>query len=311
LFATDSAYAKPPAWVTDGALPPGLQNHSLPGQFWENGLKKFKVSFEIVRQSAAQQSSQGTIKDDIIYYYHNDHLGTPCFLTDEAGAIVWRREQTPFGVTSYERGTTTENLRFPGQYWDAEKQSSYNIYRDGYTPSLGRYGQADPIGQNSGVNVYSYTGGNSMNYLDPWGLGFITLEEGQQIVDSAKEWEDTPYNSTPGSNRWKSTGADCSGSTWAIYHDAGYDYSYLKYGTTAMFSSNPLFKKSPNNSPQVGDVGLYSGHMVIYDPNAGKNRNVWSAHHTNGPPYGPGRSSWYGTPTWYRYYKPDMCNNCH
>jgi len=40
LLGTDSAYAKPPAWVTDGALPPGLTNHSLPDQVWENGQKK-------------------------------------------------------------------------------------------------------------------------------------------------------------------------------------------------------------------------------------------------------------------------------
>jgi RHS repeat-associated protein len=156
--------------VTDGTLPPGLQNHSLPEQTWANGLKKFKVSFEIVRKGASNEnSSQSGIKDDIIMYYHNDHLGTPLFLTDETGSIVWRREQTSFGVTSFERGTTTENLRFPGQYWDAEKQSSYNIYRDGYTPSLGRYGQADPIGQSGGINLYPYANGNVLNNIDPSG----------------------------------------------------------------------------------------------------------------------------------------------
>jgi len=171
LFATDYAYAKPPAWAQDGALPPGLQNHSLPVQYWENGLKKFKVSFEIVRQAAAssQQSSQSSIKDDIIYYYHNDHLGTPCFLTDETGAIVWRREQTPFGETTFERGTATEPLRFPGQYWDKEKQNSYNYHRDSYLANVGRYGQTDPIVQEDGDNLYYYAKTNPLIYDDPTG----------------------------------------------------------------------------------------------------------------------------------------------
>jgi RHS repeat-associated protein len=187
LFDTGTAYAKPPAWVTDGALPPGLQNHSLPPQAWANGLRKFKVSFEIVRQATAQtQSGQSAIKDDIIYYYHNDHLGTPCFLTDEVGAIVWRREQTPFGETSFERGTTTENLRFPGQYWDEEKQSSYNFYRDSYTPRLGRFGQADPIGQDGGINPYAYVNNDSINWFDFWGL--FTL--GKPPVYEPNEWND-------------------------------------------------------------------------------------------------------------------------
>jgi RHS repeat-associated protein len=165
LLGSDTAYAKPPAWVTDGTLPPGLQNHSLPPQAWENGLRKFKVSFEIVRQAAAQQSSQGAIKDDIIYYYHNDHLGTPCFLTDETGAIVWRREQTPFGVTTFERGTATEPLRFPGQHFDAETGLAQNWHRD-YNAGLGRYVESDPIGQWGGLNLYPNANNNPLVWFD-------------------------------------------------------------------------------------------------------------------------------------------------
>jgi RHS repeat-associated protein len=178
-----------PAWVTGGALPPGLQNHSIPAQAWENGLRKFKVSFEVVRKSASQtQSGQSAIKDDIIYYYHNDHLGTPCFLTDEAGSIVWRREQTPFGVTSYERGTTTENLRFPGQYFDAETGQCDNLFRT-YNPELARYIEADPMGQSGGINVYPYTGGDPMNYVDPWGLYWEYVQSTGQLnyVDNNTE----------------------------------------------------------------------------------------------------------------------------
>jgi len=167
LFATDSAYAKPPAWVTDGSLPPGLQNHSLPEQFWENGLKKFKVSFEIVRQGASNENNeQSTIKDDIIYYYHNDHLGTPCFLTDETGTIVWRREQTPFGETTLERGSTTEPLRFPGQYFDTETGLAQNWHRD-YRVQEGRYNSADKI---RSKHSYSYADNNPEINADPLGL---------------------------------------------------------------------------------------------------------------------------------------------
>jgi RHS repeat-associated protein len=169
LFVTDTAYAKPPAWVTDGSLPPGLANHSLPAQAWEIGLRKFKVSFEIVRKGASQQSSQGAIKDDIIMYYHNDHLGTPCFLTDETGSIVWRREHTPFGVTSYERGTTTENLHFPGQYYDPETGLAQNWHRD-YNAKLSRYIEADPIGLKGGTNVYAYVQQNPLDSIDTMGL---------------------------------------------------------------------------------------------------------------------------------------------
>ena len=37
------------------------------------------------------------IENNNIYYYHNDHLGTPMLMTDSAGAVVWQGEFKPFG----------------------------------------------------------------------------------------------------------------------------------------------------------------------------------------------------------------------
>ena len=55
-----------------------------------------------------------------IYYYHNDHLGTPQKLTDGAGQVVWSASYRPFGEASIGAGYVTQNLRFPGQYYDEE-----------------------------------------------------------------------------------------------------------------------------------------------------------------------------------------------
>ncbi len=51
-----------------------------------------------------------------LYYYHNDHLGTPQKLTDGAQNVVWSAAYEPFGEAVIETGYISQNLRFPGQY---------------------------------------------------------------------------------------------------------------------------------------------------------------------------------------------------
>jgi RHS repeat-associated protein len=105
-----------------------------------------------------------------IYYVHPDHLGTPAKLTDAAGAVVWTGNFRPFGETdSGAGGSVTFNLRFPGQYADAETGLYYNGFRD-YDASLGRYIQSDPIGLRGGWNTYAYVSGNPVTRVDLTGL---------------------------------------------------------------------------------------------------------------------------------------------
>jgi RHS repeat-associated protein len=61
------------------------------------------------------------------------------------------------------------NLRYPGQYFDAESKLHYNYFR-GYSASQGRYTQADPIGLDGGMNRFGYVGGNAVAGFDRLGL---------------------------------------------------------------------------------------------------------------------------------------------
>jgi uncharacterized protein RhaS with RHS repeats len=66
-----------------------------------------------------------------IYYYHNDHLGTPQKMTDASGSVVRSADYKPFGeATVSQSSTITNNLRFPGQFYDAETGFNYNYFRD-------------------------------------------------------------------------------------------------------------------------------------------------------------------------------------
>jgi RHS repeat-associated protein len=63
--------------------------------------------------------------------------------------------------------TPEQNLRFQGQYADAETGLHYNTFRY-YDPDIGRFASQDPIGLAGGVNLYQY-GPNPIGWIDPWG----------------------------------------------------------------------------------------------------------------------------------------------
>ena len=104
-----------------------------------------------------------------IYYIHGDHLGTPQALTDQNQQVVWRANYRPFGQADIDIATVSNNLRFPGQYFDEETGLHQNYHRD-YDPVTGRYSQHDPLGLAGSLNPYGYANFNPHMYTDPYGL---------------------------------------------------------------------------------------------------------------------------------------------
>ena len=91
-------------------------------------------------------------------------------LTDATGQVVWKAKAESFGKTTVDAASTiTNNLRFPGQYFDPETGWHYNYFRD-YEPEVGRYLQSDPIGLEGGMNRQVYARGNRLALVDFTGL---------------------------------------------------------------------------------------------------------------------------------------------
>lgn len=137
------------------------------------GLEQFFAELPSMLASMVDgliSSANAALGDGAIYYVHNDHLGTPKVMTDEFGEKVWSAVHDPFGLATVDAASTVElNVRFPGQYYDAESGLHYNYFRY-YDPATGRYMTSDPIGLGGGLNTFGYVGGNPVMDYDIFGL---------------------------------------------------------------------------------------------------------------------------------------------
>nr|EIU3181702.1 RHS repeat protein [Pseudomonas aeruginosa] len=114
----------------------------------------------------ADYDAQGKVGNPTLLYLHGDHLDTPRLATDASGQIAWQWQSDAFGRgEALSQGSTQVNLRFSGQYYDAESGLHYNYFRD-YDPETGRYVESDPIGLEGGINTYGYVNANPINQTD-------------------------------------------------------------------------------------------------------------------------------------------------
>ncbi|MDM8549183.1 RHS repeat-associated core domain-containing protein [Desulfobacterales bacterium HSG2] len=100
-----------------------------------------------------------------IYYFLNDHIGTPHKIINASGEVVWEAAYHPFGEARAITETITNHFRFPGQYFDAETGLHYDRFRY-YDPQTGRYLMPDAFGGNR----YGYASNNPVRRIHAEGL---------------------------------------------------------------------------------------------------------------------------------------------
>lgn len=119
-------------------------------------------------------------------------------MTDAAGVVVWQARYDSFGNADIQVEAVTSNLRFPGQYYDAETGLHYNFNRY-YDPRLGRYLRTDPLGLDGGdVNLYAYCMGNPVTGMDVMGLEMTAREMQQMQLDAITDEELAAMTGNPG-----------------------------------------------------------------------------------------------------------------
>jgi RHS repeat-associated protein len=119
----------------------------------------------------------GVSQNGVLNGILTDHLNTPRQIFSTATQQTqwrWNAVDDAFGESLAVNSGMEFDLRFSGQFYDAESGMAYNYYRDCYEASTGRYCESDPIGLSGGMSTYGYVGGNPTRYRDPFGLDDAT-----------------------------------------------------------------------------------------------------------------------------------------
>lgn len=125
---------------------------------------------------------------EVVEYYHVDAIGSVRAVTDEAGAVVLRRDYFLFGEGVNPDGGTS--LGFTSQEGDPESGLNYVGARY-YRAWTGRFTAVDPVfagvSNPQNWNRYAYALNNPLVYVDPTGLVVCLMREDKLICYSENE----------------------------------------------------------------------------------------------------------------------------
>jgi len=126
------------------------------------------------------------VKTGITYRLVTDHLGSVRLVVNsDTGTIAQRIDYDEFGRILQDTNPGFQPFGFAGGLYDPDTGLTRFGFRD-YDPATGRWTAKDPILFAGGqANLYLYCHGDSVNYLDPLGLGDDWARDAGRVVDNA------------------------------------------------------------------------------------------------------------------------------
>ncbi|MCB2129156.1 MAG: RHS repeat-associated core domain-containing protein [Rhodobacteraceae bacterium] len=177
----------------------------------------------------------------------------PVFATNDLGMKVWEASYLPFGGVHVATGGI--DLRFPGQWFQAESGLHQNWMRD-YDPTTGRYIEADPLGLVDGASIYGYVRQNPGRYIDPFGLEAWDWDGHGNVV--VCQYYDRQAAASPTCEYYRAAAEICRGENRVV-------------NVLTDFAIRQSWSRGGNNSSQSEIYDRIRQKLIFYDY---QNRNL-------------------------------------
>ncbi|MDX1909651.1 MAG: SpvB/TcaC N-terminal domain-containing protein [Bacteroidia bacterium] len=108
------------------------------------------------------RTDNNDLRTGVLYrYQYSNHLGSAALELNADAYIISYEEYHPYGTTAYQAQNAAiraaaKRYRYTGMERDEESGLAYHTARY-YLPWLGRWGSADPIGVEGGINLFAYS----------------------------------------------------------------------------------------------------------------------------------------------------------
>jgi len=123
-----------------------------------------------ILQKSIAINGQINYKEDEIYFYHGDHLGSANWITDYTGAPIQYIHYAPYGelIDNQVPYGYDERYKFTGKERDAE--TGYDFFGARFYWQAGTWLSVDPLADKyPNISPYAYCAWNPIKYTDPDG----------------------------------------------------------------------------------------------------------------------------------------------
>ena len=133
----------------------------------------------VMARAMKNNFQEGDTYEKMQFYYHPDHLGSSCYITNLEGEVVQHIEYVPFGEVFVEERNNIWNTPYLFNAKEFDEETGLYYYGARYYDSkLSLWISTDPLREkHPNINSYCYTNNNPIKYIDPDGNDWFVNDQ--------------------------------------------------------------------------------------------------------------------------------------